>query len=578
MTRRQTPAVPANGTGETCWTGPAGSMRGSGRGWAALLVIVAVSILIRVPALIEPWGADQSVFAFIAHGMLEGKVPYRDLYSSTGYGIFFLYAGLFRAFGDAMIVLHLADLAAALVTVLCVWAAARRIAGPRAGLAAAALQGVLGAGISFSTLYEMATAAGPYWALAQRESFMAPLLAGSLLVVLDRGGDRPVGRPLLRAVVSGVLVGLAAVLKLTAVLFLPVLLIAPLVMARDARGLSDGGRAAAPVRSHALALLAGFGIAQIPFLGYFISHGALGAMASALFLQGAAYAGLSRGARVETFVCGHAMLLGETLPVWALALAGGARIVRGAVRGNALLALLSGLAALLSVWGQMKFFGYHFLVLMPFLCILAGIGFEGAMLRGRPVRQALAEDIREPYPAATWALLGVFLFLFVGGNYVHLRWDVLRLAGRLTETQHIERFNEYPRHFYSARANREVALYLRQTAPAGASLRAVNDGGDLVVFHWAPLSSPTRFTSSWYLFNQALLGRAATRALRREFIEETIRARPDYLLLVYYALEDWPRIYPLDTETDIRMFYEFIRDGYRLEKRFRDGRDLYRRL
>jgi hypothetical protein len=534
-----------------------------------LAVILGAGLALRLPGILEPWGSDQSVFAFIGEGMLHGRVPYRDLYSSTGYGIFFTYAGLLALFGGRMISLHAGDLAASLAAILIVREAARRLAGERAGLMAAALQAVFGAGIGFSALYEMGEAAGPYWSFAQRESFMGPLLAGALVLALPRAGAgprTPGGRA--RWMIIGALVGLAAIFKMTAAPFFLLFAAAPLLEPKTVP-LED--RFSRSVRC-ALFALAGFALVQLPFVAYFAANGSLGTMLQAVFIQTSEYAKLSRGSRLETFTYAHGALFAEQLPVWILAALAAAGIAKRRDRGGLLLTLAAGVAALVSVWVQGKFFGYHFLVVFPFLCILAGVAWERERGGLRPPAAPQGARFLLPALLAVWA--GCFLSL----NYPHLRWDLMRMAGALDEDAHAERFNEYPEHFYSYRSDREVAAYLREHAPPGASLRLVNDGGELLIFHLAPLTSPTRFTSSWYLFNQSLLEQPGTAALRAEFIDETMRARPDYLLLVFYPLADWPKLYPLDSDAKLRQFYGFIRDGYELEKSFRDGRDLYRRI
>jgi len=541
-------------------------------GWI-LAAIFLGALALRAPALVEPWGADQSVFAFIARRMLDGQVPYRDLWSTTGYGIFFAYAGLFLALGKNMLALHAGDLAASLAAVWLVYAAASRIAGLRAGLWAAALQALFGAGISFSALYQMGTAAAPYWSLAQRESFMGPLLAGAFLLVLPLRGGTPGGpRAAMRWTGMGALVGLAAVLKFTAAGFLPVLALAPLFD-------RDGG----PAERRALRALvclaagtAGFVLAQVPFALWFAAHGALGDMIRAVFVQTSEYARLSRGTRLETALYGHGTLIGESLAVWALAAAAAAAWIARGARGPRLFAVLTAAAALASIWAQGKFFGYHFLVVFPFLTILAGAGAAEIFEGGRTASAPGAPGMR----LARWSVAGLLLVsagIFGAQNYSHLRWDLLRITGLLDEAEYAERFNEYPQHFYSYRSDREVALWLRENAPPGASLRLINDGGELVIFQEADLVSPTRFTSSWYLFNQGLLNEPGTRALREEFVRETIAARPDYLLLVFYPLADWPSLYPLDSDPPLKELYSFVRNDYVLERSFRDGRDLYRR-
>ena len=43
-----------------------------------LLFIIMFAAILRVPTLFEPWGSDQGVYGYIATGILEGKVPYKD--------------------------------------------------------------------------------------------------------------------------------------------------------------------------------------------------------------------------------------------------------------------------------------------------------------------------------------------------------------------------------------------------------------------------------------------------------------------------------------------------------------------
>ena len=63
--------------------------------YITLALLLVLTILIRLPILMEPWGGDQAGYGYVAKGMLEGKVPYKDMYSLTGYGVFFTFAFFF---------------------------------------------------------------------------------------------------------------------------------------------------------------------------------------------------------------------------------------------------------------------------------------------------------------------------------------------------------------------------------------------------------------------------------------------------------------------------------------------------
>lgn len=54
----------------------------------ALGSLLVLTVLIRLPILMEPWGGDQAGFGHVAKGILEGKVPYKDNYDLTSYGVF----------------------------------------------------------------------------------------------------------------------------------------------------------------------------------------------------------------------------------------------------------------------------------------------------------------------------------------------------------------------------------------------------------------------------------------------------------------------------------------------------------
>ena len=95
---------------------PLGTAQPAGPRYAILGLLLALTVLIRLPILVEPWGADQAGFGQVAKGILEGKVPYKDNYDLTAYGVFFTFALFFKLFGMTMVSAHIGHLLVSAVT------------------------------------------------------------------------------------------------------------------------------------------------------------------------------------------------------------------------------------------------------------------------------------------------------------------------------------------------------------------------------------------------------------------------------------------------------------------------------
>ncbi len=277
--------------------------------YIALGLLVLLTILIRLPILSEPWGADQAGFGYVAKGMIEGKVPYKDIYSLTAYGIFFTYVLLFKLFGISMVSIHFGHLVVSLITVILVFFLTHRIYGTKAAIVAALCYTVFSNGQAFSGFgYENKGAWGTYWYLSQREVFMVPMLTGAVfLLIIGEKKDR-----MYLHLISGILIGLAAFYKLTAVL---VLLLFMVFIACEWY-LNEKRTKLIKIIGNEFFLLLGFTVIQLPFLYYFWLHNALNDVYQALFVHLSTYAKLSRGLRIEALFSGHYSVLSENLLLW----------------------------------------------------------------------------------------------------------------------------------------------------------------------------------------------------------------------------------------------------------------------
>ena len=106
----------------------------------------------------------------------------------------------------------------------------------------------------------------------------------------------------------------------------------------------------------------------------------------------------------------------------------------------------------------------------------------------------------------------------------------------------------------------------------------MNGGGDTIIHYLGELKSPTRFTSTWYLFNKSLYDNELTCKLRGEFVDGIKSEKPDYILLVYYSMEEFREVYDGDNYADVTKLMDYIEENYVLEKAFQDRRTLYKRI
>jgi hypothetical protein len=561
------------------------SYRVSWRPLVGLGLLVIGSVAIRVPVLLEPWGGDQGGFGYIAAQILQGKVPYKDIYDLTGYGVFFTFALFFRLFGLNMAAPHIGHLVVSVATVLVVFGVSRRAFGTPAGWIAAVMFSLFGNGLAFSGFgYENKSAWGTYWYLSQREVFMAPLIAGAVLLMM--GVSKRRGR---RAGVSlfsiGVLVGLAAVYKFTAVLMLGALI--AFTGFDDLRdGYLFGNRALAEKMVHVRGflgksgiMLAGFIAAQLPFLYYFWIHNALSPMYQALFVHVAAYAKLSRGLRIETLFSGHYSVARENLILWLFAVISCCHVVFRDRRREAFLVVVWAVMSLAMVWGQGKFFGYHFIILMPPFATLTAYGLLNFVDWSSGVRGFFTNNIRDIRKCFVVVTTIVTLAGFGIMNYDYYRWHALYLFGSISKNEYYRVFNEFPTHPYSFRSDYQVAEYMRSRLEKGDRLGVVFCAGDTVIHFMLGLQDVTRLLQNWYIFSsdEFLARHEVTKKLRNEFVDQLSAANPKYILCVHTPLEELVSQPTVKNDPATIRLAGFMRENYTLRRTFPDNRFLFER-
>jgi 4-amino-4-deoxy-L-arabinose transferase-like glycosyltransferase len=170
-----------------------------------LVLLVSVLVLMRLPSLVEPMGADQSLYAYIGERILHGELPYVDAWDQKPPAVHYTYA-LMRAIWPSDAVVAAADLVAATAVAVLLFAIGRTIASAPIGEVAAVLFLLL-SNPSFTRLNGVRMR-------AQCEMFIALAVTAAVWILVRHGhaGSR-------MYLVSGVLFGLAFSFKYNAVVY-----------------------------------------------------------------------------------------------------------------------------------------------------------------------------------------------------------------------------------------------------------------------------------------------------------------------------------------------------------------------
>ena len=411
-----------------------------------LTILAGVAILLRIPAISEPLGIDQSLWASAVRGMARGQHLYADVWEQRPPGIYLIYLAAFSVFGwTTAAVAWLDILASALVTVL-LFVLARTLAGPRTGALAAALYAVL-------TLPAWLYRYGGFLERSVCETFIVVCagFAAWCAVGLQRR------RSLLMAFGIGLWSGAAMVFKPNAGIYLPALLLWSLA------GMPPADRPSTAFMLRALAVAA-LGAVVLPALTFvwLWQAGLLPEAKTAVVDFNRWYVGIgfAPGAYAHAFA-DRVYLRMKTEPLW---LAGGIAVVV-AIWDLARTRRLPPLASLAVLWGAaaavaimvngMWLFNTYFIHALAPLALLVAWWLSD---------RAVVSTMSRILGAVTVVLM---VTLLVQRNFLPkiVEWtsaDAAMLRGGTDRTAYLERFGGYATgRGYSARANEELAEYVR---------------------------------------------------------------------------------------------------------------------
>ncbi|MCH2109661.1 MAG: glycosyltransferase family 39 protein, partial [Polyangiaceae bacterium] len=318
-------------------------------------ILIAFSI---AQVVVFSFGRDQGIYALVADGMLQGEMPYRDLWDFKPPGIFFVYAIAQAVFGQSMVAIRVLE---GIFMVASAWAS--RSIGEH--LFQSKTAGLLGGAIAC-----MVHAQLEFWHTGQPETFAGSLTILALALTLK---TTPPSRRWIQWAVVGALFGFCFLLK-------PPLGGGALACAIWA-GITTKDRRQPLLRYLLPVLVMALGSA-IPILLCLLWFGANDALEALKWTLGdfaPGYTALSWHDKSPIGLLYHA--LSESLFDYSSLLTSGFLLLlalhgRPATEKRGATLIFSILSfQLIGIAIQGKFFQYHFAASVPLLSLLAGQGY-----------------------------------------------------------------------------------------------------------------------------------------------------------------------------------------------------------
>ena len=337
-----------------------------------LLALIIVITLIALPTITYPLGRDQGEFATIGRGLLDGRIPYVDLWNPKPPAVFYVYALAMKLFGRTTGALRVIDLFLLPPIALTLYWIGKRLANVRVGLWAVLLFGVF---------YFTET----FWTLTQNDGIVLLPMVLATATAIKSADSRLSGRPAspVWAFASGALFAYAIWYKYPFAIFIGVTVFAyiwarhispspppPLPRKADVPTSWGEGRILRDILAYAAGgLLIGLG-----GIAYLMSIGAWDALVQSALVT-ASYTVLGLSGVVDSLRTSFGFRVQLWGVLFLLALIGLVLALRRFNRRSlwwiALVWLIVGTAMMLV---QLKFYDYHWLPMLPPLALIgAGV-------------------------------------------------------------------------------------------------------------------------------------------------------------------------------------------------------------
>lgn len=476
------------------------------------LLLLTLILLISLPILTYPLGRDQGEFATIGRGILNGRVPYVDLWNPKPPAVFYVYAAAMALFGQTAPALRAIDLLIAPLILWAVYWLGARFHGGRVGLWAALLLGVFYFSESF-------------WTLTQNDGIvLLPMTLAMVCVVKAAFGTR---RTWLWALAAGLLCGWVVWFKYPFALFAGaaalsyVMLrwhVSPRVRWLDAAAFALGGGA---VILGGIAVLAAMGAWEA-----LLESATVTSQYTALGFNWADFSGALRVAVGFRWTQWGLLFLLAAAGIWltirptlrgrsGTAAHDDADISRTAALWVWLLWLETGIAIMVV---QAKGYDYHWLPMLPALALLGAVGIEWGL---------------ESIAARLGRHLGGSMLLAVGLLAILAYTIWARALPYLTgQEDQLAYYHHFQGGEFVADESQQMANFLRERVMPGDSLYIW--GFRPEVYYLSRLNPPTRF-----IFQFPLVADWYPEEWREENVEILWAALPPYTLVLQVDYMPW---------------------------------------
>ncbi|NQT30242.1 MAG: glycosyltransferase family 39 protein [Candidatus Saganbacteria bacterium] len=481
-----------------------------------LVLILFMQVVLFIPYIKEPFERDEGSYGYVAQRLLLGELPYRDVFDHKPPGVYFIYAGVFKLFGDNLTSIRVFTLGYSLLTTLAVFAVGLLLLGNLGGLLAAFFYGFY--------------CGGPYiqGTSANTETFMVlPMLLALycfLLAVHKKEGNSVL------LFLSGLFSGLAMMIKQVSLPNFLVLFAFSLYLAfqKPKRhqtvdnylkrhlvpsvvlplgATSSRGKARCSVRRRhwtfpfgPLMLLLGFMIFPLLFILYFWLKGGFPDFIDGVILYNLAYAAEQRWVWPRLF----RIVIFENSLLWILSIFSIFYIL---IRDRKLDLLLLALWVIFSFVGVCMgrtFYGHYFIQVIPGLALLSAYG----LLR-------LKENIKKLWLAAIVCILLTLVFAMS---------IIPRVKFHLLSPEEIS-IKKYGITYFALAP--QVAGFIKQNAASSDEVFVWGSEGEVYFYS-------QRKAASKYFYNYPLLykGERAQRA-RLRMLDDIKVQKPKYVIWVH---------------------------------------------
>jgi 4-amino-4-deoxy-L-arabinose transferase-like glycosyltransferase len=517
--------------------------------WLLLSGLVLIFFLFGLAILPLPFLRDQGIYAYIAWCWREGLIPYRDAFGHKGPLLYAIYALSLGISKGAMWGPNLTDLFSRGLSVILIYLCGRMFFDSRTGILAA-----------FFTALPLMAVFNSCWWNAQAETFMIPLLVLSLILAGLFSGKYGG----LAVFASGILAALAMMLKSTAGLHAIFLLGYLLWSGAEKR------------KQDACLFLLGLLSGCVPWLIYFAAKGAIADFYEAVVVFNSFHAGLPpqtgyaeilhTGARGLWAVSGWFLIL-VAIPVWRWL----SSPLDPSEKSGPGTGILLGwfLFSFLQVAVQMKFFLYHWLVLIPALGLMMARGLLLLLSPGASGARIIVSRVI----AVGLVILQSVLFLRFYFLILHHYQTWPYLTAKIDRAQYYARFQEEPRDGRSDvnfLATWTVAHDLRKNTKPGDKVLVF--GYEPAIYYLAARRAASRFHSDYPLTFPAQDSREKRHQerWRDEFLRE-IEADPPLVIILVRG--DRNALEPEDSYTQAQRFvgfFSWLSENYQFQHRMED--------